>query len=403
MVWYWELGSLLKVVILAVAAVLAAALVPAGSPSPHDDAPAAFVATTTPSPLDAPATWLAAASQGGTVAVDLQEGTRTIAFAAEPLLAPDAKWIEGDREIPITASTWSLVVLEDANAWGRVTLDDGFLSGLLVTSAESYSLESLDGELVTLAASQRERGLRTIDGPDTPEGGVRVASPDADSFGYCQGFFIGDLGPSGHLATSPTTALVTGWTSTPETIVLDADKTFYDADPGNWATRQLAVANVMDAVYNREFNLDVQVVAQHAHTTLAPIDGGDSGALLDDLKAYWQSDPTNREVVFLFVNKDLESIGGGAQVIGRAWCIGGAGNALTHYAMMTVKGLGSFDQQVAMEHEVGHLYAAHHHYANCAEAIVGCTVMINAVDLVFRQEFSSVSRLHIRGWADVHT
>jgi hypothetical protein len=399
------LGFLLKVLVLAVTAWIAAAVVPAwSSPAPRVETPDAAVEVVAPLANDAPATWLAAATSDETVVLDLLEGARTIAFHEEQVLAPDARWFEGDVEIPITATTWSLVVLEDANAWGRVTLDDGFLSGLLVTSLEAYSLDWTADDLVVLPSSRLDRGTHgTFDGPDTPEGGVRVASPDADSLGYCQGFFIGGLGPSGHLATTPTTALVTGWPSAPETILLDADKTFYDAGPGNWAARQLAVANVMDAVYNREFNLDIQVAAQHAHTTLAPIDGADSGALLDDLKAYWQSDPTQREVVFLFVNKDLESIGGGAQVIGRAWCIGGAGNPLTHYALMTVMGLGSFFQQVTMEHEVGHLYAAHHHYANCAEAVVGCTIMINAVNLVFFQEFGSVERLHIRGWADAHT
>lgn len=145
---------------------------------------------------------------------------------------------------------------------------------------------------------------------------------------------------------------------------------------------------------------------------------GDSAeGLIDQAKArFGGSRPAGADLVYVLTSKDIQA-GGNTAVGGLADCIGGvryphrafavgeqfayenlAFGPLTFYADATAKIAG---------HELGHLLGAHHHYANCAEAVRGtqeveqvspCTLMFNLVDFEALR-FSTLEAAVIRGHA----
>jgi hypothetical protein len=139
--------------------------------------------------------------------------------------------------------------------------------------------------------------------------------------------------------------------------------------------------------------------------------------------------PRGIDLVGVFTDKTMQSIAGGATVVGQADCIGGIRFDEHSFFVVsdirdiedpqtgttgTLNSLG-FNPNVdataeVMAHEIGHLMGAHHHYANCVEGNLSsagpgdlspCTLMFNAVNFA-SLNFGAVSGAVVRGHAVEH-
>jgi hypothetical protein len=139
--------------------------------------------------------------------------------------------------------------------------------------------------------------------------------------------------------------------------------------------------------------------------------------------------PRGIDLVGVFTSKTMQSIAGGATVVGQADCIGGVRFDEHSFFVVsdirhiedpqtgttgTLNSLGLNPNVDAtaevMAHEMGHLMGAHHHYANCVEGNLSsagpndlspCTLMFNAVNFA-SLNFSSVDGPVVRGHAVNH-
>ena len=136
--------------------------------------------------------------------------------------------------------------------------------------------------------------------------------------------------------------------------------------------------------------------------------------------------PRGIDLVGVFTNKTMQSVAGGATVVGQADCIGGVRFDDHSFFVVsdirdiedpqtgttgTLNSLG-FNPNVdataeVMAHEIGHLMGAHHHYANCVEGNLSsagpndlspCTLMFNAVNFA-SLNFGALSGAVVRGHA----
>jgi len=136
--------------------------------------------------------------------------------------------------------------------------------------------------------------------------------------------------------------------------------------------------------------------------------------------------PRGIDLVGVFTNKTMQSVAGGATVVGQADCIGGVrydahsffvvtdirsienpttGNTGTLNAMGLNPNVDATAETMA--HEMGHLMGAQHHYANCVEGnlssagptdVSPCTLMFNAVNFA-SLNFGLLSGSVVRGHA----
>ena len=140
--------------------------------------------------------------------------------------------------------------------------------------------------------------------------------------------------------------------------------------------------------------------------------------------------PRGIDLVGVFTTKEMQSIAGGATVVGQADCIGGV--RFDQHSFFVVSDIRSIeDPQTGttgtlsslglnpnvdataevLAHEMGHLMGAQHHYANCVEGNLSsagpndlspCTLMFNAVNfssLNFGLLSGAVVRGHAVGYA----
>jgi hypothetical protein len=127
----------------------------------------------------------------------------------------------------------------------------------------------------------------------------------------------------------------------------------------------------------------------------------------------------NRHHVHLLTTKDLQLPPYGSAVAGIANCIGGVGTryayAITEVGLIDevdVNGLAAYRDADAknMAHEMGHVFGAHHHYANCAEDFAAglaaqsvdvCSLMFPSLDFL-SLHFGIVEVAAIRGYVEAH-
>ena len=152
-----------------------------------------------------------------------------------------------------------------------------------------------------------------------------------------------------------------------------------------------------------------------------------SGELIAAAKAtVGGAPPRGIDLVGVFTNKTMQSIAGGATVVGQADCIGGV--RFDEHSFFVVSDIRAIEDPSAgttgtlnslgfnpnvdataevMAHEMGHLMGAHHHYANCVEgnlSSVGphdlspCTLMFNAVNFA-SLNFEALGGAVVRGHA----
>lgn len=136
--------------------------------------------------------------------------------------------------------------------------------------------------------------------------------------------------------------------------------------------------------------------------------------------------PLGIDLVGVFTNKTMQSIAGGATVVGQADCIGGV--RFDEHSFFVVSDIRSIENPSGgstgtlnslgfnpnmdataevVAHEMGHLMGAHHHYANCVEGnltsggpgdLSPCTLMFNAVNFA-GLDFGVLSGAVVRGHA----
>lgn len=153
--------------------------------------------------------------------------------------------------------------------------------------------------------------------------------------------------------------------------------------------------------------------------TVTTFNGTDAQGLINQSKALFGGvRPAGVDVVYTLTSRDI-SAGGNNAVAGLADCIGGVAFRDRAFAVgeeldpdhTELGGLliaANLSAKIA-SHEVGHLFGAHHHYANCAEGLLSelgaelspCTLMVNAVD-VSSFNFSAVNGLVVRGHAEAY-
>jgi Metallo-peptidase family M12B Reprolysin-like len=149
--------------------------------------------------------------------------------------------------------------------------------------------------------------------------------------------------------------------------------------------------------------------------------GTDAQGLIDQSKAlFGGSRPAGIDIVYTLTTKDIQA-GGNTAVAGLADCIGGVafddrafgvGENFTTDESLAI-GPTALARNLTAKvtaHEIGHLMGGHHHYANCAEGVLGdpppselspCTLMINAVDLA-SLNFSTANGLVVRGHMEAY-
>lgn len=180
------------------------------------------------------------------------------------------------------------------------------------------------------------------------------------------------VGSAGEYVTPPweeyALGFLAGWTR-PSTYrdfraATDSDAAFYVADPANWRSRQAAILNNAEAMYDSQVRIRWSLSAQFTHTSGSdPTSSNGCAALLDAFETRWQTDPvrsaTSRHFVVALAQRDLTG-----STIGCASSHGGIQNPTTEgYAVVQTKDLSSTAEKKVAEHEIGHLFNAWHHYA----------------------------------------
>jgi hypothetical protein len=148
--------------------------------------------------------------------------------------------------------------------------------------------------------------------------------------------------------------------------------------------------------------------------SVAEFNSDEADALFGELKARFGGQrPPWAHVVYLLTKRDIAQAGQRA-VAGVADCIGGVAFADSAFAIGEAGGEGNGigpatwfmdDTAKVAAHEIGHLFGAHHHYANCAEGVPDeptdvspCTMMFNDIALVSLR-FSTLNSAIVRGHA----
>jgi len=152
--------------------------------------------------------------------------------------------------------------------------------------------------------------------------------------------------------------------------------------------------------------VDLQVpIPPDTSATTPVLSSSHSQAFIDASKEYFGGTrPPTADVVYTMLGGELASA-----VAGQADCVGG----IAHDDAAFSVGEATWDNDYEIHrsagiagHEIAHLLAAHHHYANCAEGnpddavayFKPCTLMINDVGLL-SLKFSTLEGAVVRRWA----
>ena len=155
--------------------------------------------------------------------------------------------------------------------------------------------------------------------------------------------------------------------------------------------------------------VDLQVEISPDTSATAPVlSTSHSQAFIDASKEYFGGTrPSTADVVYTMLGGELAS-----SVAGQADCVGGIAHDDAAFSVgeATWQNDRSMHASAAIAgHEIAHLLAAHHHFANCAEGKPAdavsyfrpCTLMINDVGLM-SLKFSTLEGAVVRRWALDH-
>jgi hypothetical protein len=253
-------------------------------------------------------------------------------------------------------------------AIARATITSGYVNVFVDDAAlGTFSVESV------APASSRADGLRLHEvsyapplaavpfGPAPADGEEKTDSGTADPL----------VGSVSDYTTLPNEEhglnAVVGWerptTTKSFSIRLDSDGEFYNADPANLWSRQIAIVNNAEGMYNSQVNVAWSVAAQYSFTSNGgPTASTDGCTLRNDFRDYWQANrPTGtfpRAFVAIMSQRNFAG-----STIGCAYN-GGLSNAGTSgYALIQTKDYDSSEEREIMQHEIGHVFNGRHDYA----------------------------------------
>ncbi len=178
-------------------------------------------------------------------------------------------------------------------------------------------------------------------------------------------------------------------------IILDADALMMEQLGEHTVPFLVAMFWENDAIYQYETGIDFHLVGVHVHEEFVfDVDAGDVFAPVRD---YWNERSDDRDIVHI--------VTGSESSYAMANCIGGAGIPSEAYTFTPLNWEYEYEifHLTALAHELGHIFNAHHHYGNHAEANGElATLMIQGYTPGVNPVFSTMSKTTIRGWADAY-
>jgi hypothetical protein len=179
-------------------------------------------------------------------------------------------------------------------------------------------------------------------------------------------------------------------------IILDADLDAYKQWGRHLPAMMIAMHAEQSVTYRHQVGVRFRIAGVHLNT----IEGYypepfDTPATFDYMERWWGSYlGDQRDIVHLITGKPINTY--------MASCIGGAGTRYGYFYTSTGQEstVASFRTMNFISHEIGHLFSAHHHYANHVEAPGSATLMIQGYTPGDVPVFSSLSRGVMRGWAE---
>ncbi|HSP64342.1 MAG TPA: M12 family metallo-peptidase [Pyrinomonadaceae bacterium] len=335
--------------------------------------------------------------ESGRLSVQTPARDFEIVLAPNDLRAPNYRAEEVSdggivREVPMSrVNTYkgSVVGMPDADA--RFTVDDDTVEGMIITSDQSYFLESARkystsadaGDYLFYKASDVRPEITRTCGDTLDEQVNREAKQFASEF-------------SSHVAPQVFSPFKVA------EIATEADFEYVSAFGGSSANANsdiLSVMNQVQAIYERDIGLTFTVVSQHTWTTADPY--STSGAsqpavnLLNSFTNYWNANfaATSRDDVHLWTGKNL---GGPA---GIAWmgevCLDG-----THsYGLSDLENMAPFRVGIPA-HEIGHNFNASH-----CDGQAGCdnSIMLATQTPSNNLTFCPFSVSEITNWVNLHS
>ena len=286
-------------------------------------------------------------------------------------------------------------VVDRADSLVHLTLADDFLRGVVRIGNDLYLVRI--GMLGNLPVALRDGGDPTYVRRQ-PQSGDPVGCP-ADPIPNNNQDVPGVNG--GHRLLppylSPQFILARGEAPELEArIILDADLDAY-RDWGRHLPAMMIAMHVEQSVtYRHQVGVRLRIAGVHLNT----IEGYypepfDTPATFDYMEAWWGGYMADRrDIVHLLTGKLIDTY--------MASCIGAAGTPYGYFYTSTDSEyeVASFHGINVMSHEIGHLFGAHHHYANHVEYPGSATLMLQGYTPGDIPVFSSLSRGVIRGWAE---
>lgn len=277
----------------------------------------------------------------------------------------------------------------------HLTLADDFMRGVVRIQNDLYLVRiGMNGNLPAAIGAGGNPGYAYHE----PASGEPVGCP-AD---YIPNNNLDLLGPSGGHRwippyLSPEYLLSNG--AAPELearIILDADLDAYRQWGRHLPAMMIAMHVEQSVTYRHQVGVRFRIAGVHLNTIAGyyptPLD---TAATFDYMERWWGGYMADqRDIVHLLTGQPIGTY--------MASCIGGAGTRYGYFYTATngESSVPSFRNMNIVSHEIGHLFSAHHHYANHVEAPGSATVMIQGYTPGDMAVFSSLSRTVIRGWAE---
>jgi hypothetical protein len=179
-------------------------------------------------------------------------------------------------------------------------------------------------------------------------------------------------------------------------IILDADLDAYKQWGRHLPAMMIAMHVEQSVTYRSQIRVRFRIAGVHLNT----IEGYypkplDTVATFDYMEKWWGGYMADRrDIVHLLTGQPIGTY--------MASCIGGAGTPYGYFYTSTggETAVPSFHNMNMISHEIGHLFSAHHHYANHVEAPGSATLMLQGYTPGDVPIFSSLSRSVMRGWAE---
>jgi serine protease AprX len=176
-------------------------------------------------------------------------------------------------------------------------------------------------------------------------------------------------------------------------VIVDGDYNAFRRWGWHTPVMMIGILAEMDLTYQYEVGIHHKLVGVHLNLNQNYYPPVEPNAPFEEVGRWWDAHHAGeRDIVHLFT--------GHPSTYAQANCIGSSGTR-AGYSFTSI----DWEEQYAvfhenaLAHEFGHLYSAHHHYGNHVESDLA-TIMIQGYTPGAQPQFSSLSRLAIRGWAE---